>query len=227
MPRRAQCHDRLLQSLALDQHVIRIKRRNREDRDLRFRQRLRKLCQHAGHRKRKRPFEFQRYPSALDGWPVRHTIFGADVFRANVFGAGVLRTNNGKLIARAHHAEKPALQRPRRNAGIGGKPAHRQPLYKNTVFQIVRQLRKEGYYISPPAATKCCRHARLSRLLHIPAHRHVAELLPIEEQGRAAAVVARFFNVYRFDIFLFQMHFSNGDRPIRQIHNYKLRLRGR
>src|SRR6266478_8059585 len=57
--RRAQRRHRLLQVLALDQHIIAIKRRNREDRDLRFRQRLKKRRQQAGHRKWKSPFELQ------------------------------------------------------------------------------------------------------------------------------------------------------------------------
>src|SRR6202790_3249251 len=58
--RRAQRRHRLLQVLALDQHIIRIKRGNREDRDSRFRPRLQERRQHASHRKWKRPLEFQR-----------------------------------------------------------------------------------------------------------------------------------------------------------------------
>src|SRR6266849_7528716 len=54
-----------------------------------------------------------------------------------------------------------------------------------------------------------------SRLLHLSAHRHVAELLPIEDQGRAFFKFARLFNVDRFDSFLSQLHFSNRDGPIR------------
>src|ERR1700686_575693 len=103
--RRAQRRHRLLQVLALDQHIIRIKRRNREDRDPRFRQRLKERCQHAGHRKRKRPLELQREPPALGGCAVRHTIRRADVFAADY----------GEFIARAYHAEKSTLDRPGRD----------------------------------------------------------------------------------------------------------------
>jgi hypothetical protein len=124
--RRAQRRHRLLQVLALDQDIIAIKRRDRKDRDPRFRQRLQKRRQHAGHRKRERPFEFQRRPSAFGLRAFRHTI---------------LRADNRKLIVCAHYAEKSALECPRRNPGIGGKPAHRQPLQQNAVFQMVRQLR--------------------------------------------------------------------------------------
>src|ERR1700732_296779 len=138
--RRTQRRHRLLQVLALDQHIIRIKRRNREDRDPRFRQRFEERCQHASHRKWEGPFEFQREPSTLDRRSVWHMVSQADVFAVD----------NGKRFARAYHAEKPALHRPARNACIGGKPAHGQPLHKNAIFQIVRQLRKEGYYINQP-----------------------------------------------------------------------------
>src|ERR1700674_2457120 len=154
--RRAQRSHRLLQVLALDQHIIRIKRRNREDRDSRFRQRLQERRQHASHRKWKRPFEFQREPSTLDRRSVRHMVSQADVFAVD----------NGKFFARAYHAEKPALHRPARNACIGGKPAHGQPLHKNAIFQMVRQLRKEGYYISQP--TWRWRAGRPARPPHCP-----------------------------------------------------------
>src|SRR4029077_8548380 len=49
--RRAQRRHRLLQALALDQHIIGIKRRNREDRDPRFRQRFEERSEHPSHRK--------------------------------------------------------------------------------------------------------------------------------------------------------------------------------
>src|SRR5260370_35104503 len=137
---RAQRRHRLLQVPELDQPIIRIKRRNREDRDPRFRQRLQERCQHASHRKWEGPFEFQREPSTLDRRSVWHRVSEADVFAAD----------NGKRFARAYPAEKPALHRPARNACIGGKPAHGQPLHKNAIFQIMSQLRKEGYYISQP-----------------------------------------------------------------------------
>src|SRR5260370_39367358 len=54
-----------------------------------------------------------------------------------------------------------------------------------------------------------------SRLLHLSAHRHVAELLPIEDQGRAFLKFARLFNIDCFDRFLSQLHLSDGDGPIR------------
>src|ERR1700682_3399542 len=69
--RHTQRRHRPLQVLALDQHIIRIKRRNREDRNPSFRQRLQKRRQHAGHRKRKGPSSFSaihpRSTSALSG----------------------------------------------------------------------------------------------------------------------------------------------------------------
>jgi len=89
VPRRGQCQHCLLQVLALDQDIIGIKRRNREDRNLRLCQRLHKRCQHTGHRKRKRPFELQPHPSALNGCGVTYSIFRAGVFRTDSF-----RTNN-------------------------------------------------------------------------------------------------------------------------------------
>src|SRR5580704_11541117 len=138
--RRAQRRHCPLQVLALDQHIMRIKRRNREDRDPRFRQRFEERCQHASHRKWEGPFEFQREPSTLDRRSVWHRVSQADVFAVD----------NGKFFARAYHAEKPALRRPSRGARIGGQPAHGQRLHQNAVFQILRQLRKEGYYISQP-----------------------------------------------------------------------------
>ncbi len=94
----------------------------------------------------------------------------------------------------------------------------RQRLRKNEVCQIVRQLRKEGYYISQPTCRWRAGRPRpaawlpkdgrgrpslhrgtRSRLLHAPAHGHVPELLSIEEQGRASFHFARFFNVNCFD----------------------------
>src|SRR5229473_2644221 len=55
----------------------------------------------------------------------------------------------------------------------------------------------------------------LVALLHLSAHRHVAELLPIEDQGGAFFKFARLFNIDCFDRFLSQLHLSNGDGPIR------------
>src|SRR5208282_595719 len=62
---RGQCHHCLVQVLTFDQHVVRVKGRNREDRNPRVRQRLHQRRQHASQRKRKRPFELQRHPSAF------------------------------------------------------------------------------------------------------------------------------------------------------------------
>src|ERR1700674_4361874 len=95
--RRAQRRHRLLQVLALDQHIIRIKRRNREDRDPRFRQRLQERCQHASHRKWEGPFEFQREPSTLDRRTVWQRASQAEFFAVEM----------KKFFARRLHAEKP------------------------------------------------------------------------------------------------------------------------
>src|SRR5260370_27301372 len=103
--RRAQRRHRLLQVPALDQHIIRIKRRNREDRDPRFRQRLQERCQHASHRKWEGPFEFQREPSTLDRPSVWHRVSEADAFAVD----------NRNRFARSYHAEDPALRGQARN----------------------------------------------------------------------------------------------------------------
>src|ERR1700678_1656402 len=67
---------------------------------------------------------------------------------------------------------------------------------------------------------QCRLELEASRLLHISAHRHVAELSSVEEQGGAAAHFACFFNVDRFDVPLAHAHFFNRDGLIRQIHNH-------
>src|ERR1700678_2547051 len=125
--------NRLLDVLALDQDVIGIKCGNCEDRDLRLRQRLYKRCQNARHQERKRPFQLQRQPAALSGSALGQRIRGAEI----------IRTDNGKLIVRAHHAEKSALKRPVRDVGLGSKPANRQLLDQHAVLQGVGQFSKE------------------------------------------------------------------------------------
>ena len=141
--RRAQRLDRSLQVLRLDQHIIGIKGRDREDRNLRFRKRLQERRQHTGHHKRKRPFQLQRQPTALGAYSIWNAIFG---------------TNDGEFIACAHHAEEFAFvfRRPSGNAGIGGKPTRCQTFRKNTFFQMVCKFKNVAgwflpvFYTPPP-----------------------------------------------------------------------------
>lgn len=63
---RAQRRSGLVKVGLFDQDVIRIKRRDGEDRNLRGGERLHERCQHSSQRKRKRPLELESDPSALN-----------------------------------------------------------------------------------------------------------------------------------------------------------------
>ncbi len=109
---------------------------------------------------------------------------------------------------------------------------HHQPLLKKAEFQLVGQSRRKittsgGEIVGgepgvPPrggAVTRTGEDARRSisnrlQLLHFPAHGHIAEFLAVEEQRRAIANFARFFNVDRFNGLLFEPHLANRERAV-------------
>jgi hypothetical protein len=115
---------RWLASLILDEHVVRVECRNREDRNLRFRQRLYKRRKHPRHRKRKRPLKLQCNPAQFSRHSGRRAILRVCLFR----------NYDRNFIRSTHYAEKMAVQRPRRDRGLSRKPAYSQALRKNAKF---------------------------------------------------------------------------------------------
>jgi hypothetical protein len=127
MPRSSQRLPRPLDILPFHQHIIRIKRRNRKDRNPRLCQRTKTRRQHPSHRKRKGSFQFQRRPSALN----QDAIAAA---RNHIFPA-----HDRNLIAGPDRAEKLPRQRPQWDRRASSKPANGQPLSKNAIFQFSEQ----------------------------------------------------------------------------------------
>jgi len=127
VPRRGQCRRCPLNIDILDQHVVRIKRGNREDRNPRLRQWIKERRQHPGHRKRKRPFQLECHPPTLDQQSLA------------VLRNAILPAHHRQLIPSSRHAVKLVLNSPRRDLDVRCSPANRQPLTQNLVFQFVWQ----------------------------------------------------------------------------------------